>query len=435
MARNNLIQLSSYFIYLLPLFLLTGPFIPDLIISIVGIIFIYLTFINKEWFYYKNIFTTLFSLFYVYILARSLLSNDILLSLESSLFYFRFGIFALSIWFLINNNNNFIRRFSQFLIIIFIFCLIDGTYQYFFSSNIIGIINDRVRMNLPFTDELILGGYLARMFPLLLGLIILNYELNKSFIYIAAILLVITDVLIYVTGERSAIFLLTCSTVYIILFINKYKKLRILTFILSLLIILFITAFDKNIRHRNIDFTIEQMSTPDDQISSEIIEDDIINNSISDNKEDEFIYFSKEHNAYIRTSINMFKDNIWFGQGTKLFRKNCQDPKYAYNLSSCSTHPHHTYFQLLGETGLIGISLFLSFFFIILYFTIKHVAIKIKYNQTYLSDYQVCLIGCFIIIFNPFTPSLNFFNNWISIMHFLPIGFYLHSVYGKKIEK
>ena len=64
-------------------------------------------------------------------------------------------------------------------------------------------------MNLPFSDELILGGYLARVFPLLLGLVILNYHLNTSLIYVAAVLLIITDVLIYVTGERSAIFLLT----------------------------------------------------------------------------------------------------------------------------------------------------------------------------------------------------------------------------------
>ena len=135
MTRKFLIQSSSYFVYLLPLSLLTGPFIPDLIISLVGLIFIYLTIVKKEWFYYRNIFAALFFLFYLYILTRSFFSSDIMLSLESSLFYFRFGIFALSIWFLINNNNYFIKRFSQFLLAVFIFCLIDGIYQYFFSTH------------------------------------------------------------------------------------------------------------------------------------------------------------------------------------------------------------------------------------------------------------------------------------------------------------
>ncbi len=432
MTRIFFINSSSYLIYLLPLTLLTGPFIPDLIISVVGIVFIILTVIRKEWFYYKNIYSILFFLFYFYLVIRSLFSSDILLSLESSLFYFRFGIFSLAIWFLINNNKNFIKRFSQLLLVVFIYCLIDGSYQYFFSNNLIGIENNRVRMNLPFSDELILGGYLARVFPLLLGLVILNYHLNTSLIYVAAVLLIITDVLIYVTGERSAIFLLTCSTVYIILFIDKYKKLRIFTFILSLLLILIVTAFDDSIRHRNIDFTIEQMSSTEKQITSEVLSENSYNPKIEKDL-DEFIYFSKEHNAYIRTAINMFKDNIWFGQGAKLFRKNCSNSKFAYNQSSCSTHPHHTYFQLLGETGLIGLMFFLSFISIIFYLTVKHMILKISHKKTFLTDYQICLIGCFIIIFNPFTPSLNFFSNWINIIHFLPVGFYLHSVYGEKI--
>ena len=112
MTRIFFINSSSYLIYLLPLTLLTGPFIPDLIISVVGIVFIILTVIRKEWFYYKNIYSILFFLFYFYLVIRSLFSSDILLSLESSLFYFRFGIFSLAIWFLINNNKNFIKIFS-----------------------------------------------------------------------------------------------------------------------------------------------------------------------------------------------------------------------------------------------------------------------------------------------------------------------------------
>ena len=57
---------------------------------------------------------------------------------------------------------------------------------------------------------------------------VLNYQFNNRAIYFAAFLLVITDVLIYVTGERSAIFLLTFSTVFIILLISKYKKYEII---------------------------------------------------------------------------------------------------------------------------------------------------------------------------------------------------------------
>ena len=108
MIRSRMIQISSILIYFLPFSLLTGPFIPDLSISIVSLIFLYLSITKKEWFYYINSFSLIFFSFCLYILVRSLLSDDVMLSLESSLFYFRFGLFSLSIWFLINNNSFFL---------------------------------------------------------------------------------------------------------------------------------------------------------------------------------------------------------------------------------------------------------------------------------------------------------------------------------------
>ena len=84
--KNKVIQFSSYLLYFLPLTLLTGPFLPDLIISIVGLIFLFLSIRDKEWIYYNNIYTKLFFAFYTYLVLRSLLSVNIPLSLEASLF-------------------------------------------------------------------------------------------------------------------------------------------------------------------------------------------------------------------------------------------------------------------------------------------------------------------------------------------------------------
>ena len=48
MLHLRLVNFSSVLIYLLPLALLTGPFFPDLIISIVAIIFIFISFKYKK---------------------------------------------------------------------------------------------------------------------------------------------------------------------------------------------------------------------------------------------------------------------------------------------------------------------------------------------------------------------------------------------------
>jgi hypothetical protein len=34
-----------------------------------------------------------------------------------------------------------------------------------------------------------------------------------------------------------------------------------------------------------------------------------------------------------------------------------------------------------------------------------------------------------------FNPNGNFFNNWLMIVYSLPVGFYLQSIYSKKIIK
>ena len=52
-----------------------------------------------------------------------------------------------------------------------------------------------------------------------------------------------------------------------------------------------------------------------------------------------------------------------------------------------------------------------------------------NFNYSQLSDYQICLIGCFFLSLFPFLPTQDFFNNWINVIFFLPVGFFLQSVY------
>ena len=52
-----------------------------------------------------------------------------------------------------------------------------------------------------------------------------------------------------------------------------------------------------------------------------------------------------------------------------------------------------------------------------------------------LTDYQVCLLAGILITVWPLTTNGNFLNNWLIIAYSLPVGFYLESVYTKKISK
>ena len=66
----------------------------------------------------------------------------------------------------------------------------------------------------------------------------------------------------------------------------------------------------------------------------------------------------------IFTAIDTWSRNKIFGNGMKSFRINCQaNPQYiltettdfSKNLRQCSNHPHNYYFEILTETGIVGL--------------------------------------------------------------------------------
>lgn len=61
-----------------------------------------------------------------------------------------------------------------------------------------------------------------------------------------------------------------------------------------------------------------------------------------------------------------------------------------------------------------------------MFISLKQFYFSIK-KKIYLDDDQVCLVSAFLITLLPIASTGNFFNNFLSIIYFLPIGFYLSS--------
>ena len=98
------------------------------------------------------------------------------------MFYFRFGLFSLSIWYILNNNKNFINFFFFFLFLAFILIIFDSFYQYFNGKNIIGIPYTGGRVSSFFGEEKILGSFLSRLFPIFFGLLIYCGKIEMAII-------------------------------------------------------------------------------------------------------------------------------------------------------------------------------------------------------------------------------------------------------------
>ena len=144
--------------------------------------------------------------------------------------------------------------------------------------------------------------------------------------------------------------------------------------------------------------------------------------------------FSPIHQLHYEAALRIYSDYKIFGAGPKLFRQLCKKEKYVLMkgnviLPSCSTHPHNTYIQALSETGLIGFFFLISIFFILSFRLFKHFINIFIYRNYLLSDYEVCLLIAMLLSLWPLAPSGNFYNNWMSIVYFLPVGFFLQNLY------
>ena len=385
-------------------FLIFGPFFPDVIVSSSALIFLVYVVRKKKFYYFNNKPLIIFFIFCLYcILVSIFVAKDTMLSFDSSLFYFRIGVFACLIWHLIDQNKRILTYFYYILIVCFVVLIVDGYIQFFTGTNIIGLPKSGVRISSFFGDELIIGSYLSRLFPLLFALFVLK-EKKQLELYSMIILFILLSGLIYISGERAAFFLFILSFMFMIIFLEKFVRLKILLSVLSLILIVVLTFSFSEVKNR-------MVSNPVDNIKKSI--------------------FTPEHDSLIRTAYNMFLDKPILGQGPKMFRVICKDEKYAAGITPCMTHPHNFYVQLLAETGIIGFSFLFSVFIYVLYCVYRQFKTIVLRQKRYLTNYQVCLLAGILITVWPLTTNGNFFHNWLMIVYSLPVGFYLHSIYGK----
>ena len=396
-------------------FLIWGPFFPDLIVSISALFFLYYVLKNKEFYFFNNKTLIIFFIFCIYCILLSLfVAEDVMLSFESSLFYFRIGVFSCFIWYLIDQDKSILTYFYYALVLCFSALVIDGYIQHLTGVNLLGFKISGIRVSSFFGNELIMGSYLSRLFPLLFALFLVKRK-QKFEIYFIGLLFILVDVLIFMSGERLAFFFLNLSTVFIIILIKEYQKFRLATFIIAIICIFVLSLNSSALNNRMFKGPAQDMG--------------IIKSS------NEPVIFSVVHDNHIKTAYNMFKDQPIFGHGPKMFRVICKDEKYAVGKYPCSSHPHNFYIQLLAETGIIGFLFLFSAIIYILYSALRQFKSIIFKQKRPLSDYQVCLLASLLITVWPLSPNGNFFHNWLMVAYSLPVGFYLQSIYSKKNRK
>ena len=443
--KRNYFNLATYLVLSLPISLILSRFVADLSIVILSVLFFFLRGENKI---FENKFLSIAIIFIVCASISSVLSNHIIYSLKSSLLHLRFIFFILTVSILfLYCKKNFLKNLFYIFLLCYLVLLFDATIQFIFKQNIFGYtVNPINRVSSLFFDELILGSYLSRLFPLLIFLYVyLKLRLNKYFmIYFLFHLYFV----VFVTGERLSFVILNIYYLLFIIFSIKTKLKKFFFILSAIFIFLTILLFSSSINARSSFKNLHSQFTAFNSFYCEETKKKIISNpklskswNYVEGKSfipnchpiikvfDIKIYniFSMMHFNHYLSALEMFKDNKYFGVGAKNFRKICNNKDYYLNEFSCSTHPHNYYIQLLSETGIVGFFLFSVIYLSFIYLFFNNI-IK-QNNKNFLSKY--ILISCFLVNLFPFFPGGNFFNNWNSIIYTLPLGF-LIALYNTK---
>jgi O-antigen ligase len=412
--HNKLINLSSILFVLIPLTLISGPFIPDLSLVIITINFITLTIINKKYEIFNSKFLVFFLLFCLIITIVSFFSLNTS-SIQSSLFYFRFGLFSLAGYILIQEKKNLLNYTLYLILVIYSILFIDSIYQYKFGENLLGFkyLDQNFRITSLFGKDEILGSYSVRLLPLTLFLIIFTFNhsiIKKNFLFI--FLLIFSSVIILLSGERTSLALFFLMILFLFMSSFNLRKLLIFPIIVSLIIFTVTISKSDKIKNRMINTTINQLGLTE--------------------KSERLVLFSKTYEGHYLVALNMFKEKPILGHGAKMFRFYCSKEKNFLADNACTTHPHNFYAQILAETGLVGFLFLLSFFLYILFLFLKNFYFQIKYKKQLISDLGLCLLSSYFITFFPILPSGNFFNNWLSIIIYYPLGFLIYTIKNNK---
>ena len=412
-----LFNFPKLLIILLPGLLITGPFLADLSVSITAFLFLIHCTLEKNYKYFNNFLFKILFTFYLWILICSLLAENVIFSLSTASFYIRFLVFSSALCFFLENDNKLVKRIFFSFFFFFIILIFDSIFQYFTNYNILGLpVSEDGRISSFFGEELILGSYLSRLLPFYLVLCFMNLdflEKNKILNYLSNVIILLVVFCIFISAERTSVLFFFISFFFLFFSLSKKRLIIFMAIFLMLSCFLVSSVYKDKTYMRLVNHTVSQLK------------------SVSVEEKFNFLnYIPTTHRDHYSTALNMFYNNKFTGIGPKGFRIECKKVEYNSGPSSCNTHPHNTYLQLLAETGLIGFLMIISFFFITIFYFVKHLFFKMR-NKILFCDIQLCLLSMVFITLWPLAPSGNFFGNWLSVIYYLPLGFIMYN-FNKK---
>ena len=386
-------NINIFLISILPIGLLVGSFIGNLITLLICLIFIIELIRKKEFFFIDDI-----NFYFLIIINLYLFLNSYFISYNSesifkSISFLRFIFLAYAISYYYNLAGDKILKIWAFLFLIVSF---DILFEYFFGKNIIGNSSDYHGRIASFTgDELKIGGFYFGFIFLSLSFF---YKKQKIFILLSVIFLIIALLI----GERSNF--IKIFIMYLIFFIFFFKT----SYLYKIITFLILTVIPISMILSNSKLQSKYINQIFDRKFMEIIKSDTKDIDLKE------IISNNQYLSHYYVAKNIFEKNILFGSGFKTFRS--ESYKLEYNkdeINGASTHPHQLHFEILSELGLFGYFLIISN---LLFIVLKN----LQYNK------EVVNIAALLFVLSsmiPILPSGSFFTSYSTTIFFINYSF------------
>lgn len=341
--EKNLFNILIFLIAILPISLLLGSAIINILIITIDLLFLYIFFKKKEFNLENKISFYILLIFWLSLLVNLIYSSDFVNSFSRCVGFIRFAILALAIQFFIENSSS--KKMNKVFLtwsIIFFIVSFDLIFEFILGFNLFGNTSYMPgRLSSFLGNELKIGHYYLA-FNLLAISLVYYYFKNNTLLYF---ILFSTTFISLIIGERANFIKFTFMVIFFIYFFEKknfYFK-SILIFLMISFLSIFISinnTYKERFWTMFGDIMIEQKNIS------------------------KMINFSP-YGGHWHAAWEIFNENKIFGVGLKNFRKVSGEQKYynknvAYSKSRQTTHPHQLHLEFLSETGIFG-SIFLVF--------------------------------------------------------------------------
>ena len=402
-SSNKTLNILSFLLAILPISLLSGSLIINLITVIISFVFIFELFVKKKLNFLNNWSFYLLLFLWVSFLINLIFSQDTSLSISRATGFLRFVFLAQAIRYVfVIYDTKYKELILKSWLLIFAVVNLDLLIEFFSGKNILGYksnLNGRLASFLD--DELKIGGYYFGFSLISLATIYSFYKKDYKIVFGFAILFLIIAFLI---GERSNFIKVLFSISFILIFYFRKHKMKLLSLSLVCFVIIISIIFkNENLKYR---YVLQWNK-----------------NNITEN-----IYFT-----HYKTAILVFKKYPVFGSGIKNFRveikkiikEEFQDDENYNNWQVVTTHPHQINFEILAETGIFGFICYFVFFLITFIIAFKRILRK---DDIFLI---VTTIFCLVYI-NPLLPSGSFFTTYGATIFWTNYGVMISYLSSKK---